>query len=216
MYRNAADSRTSQKAAGLRVRLALLRLRLAVKAGFRNDQPRDDHGRWSGGGGSGTVQITRIYRTGEPAIDRTTENLLDIAAESLEKIGTGSGRYYGTAVHTAFARTVRDLDLPGIGRNGVEQSFSLGDTARYGLNGSIRTDVVKREGRSPTAPIIAVWDLKTGDAELTSARIAEIREQLGIDESVPIIEIHATRGISVKSNDDRFLIEARLSRILLD
>lgn len=57
--------------------------------------------------------------------------LLDIAKDTISEMGPGSGNLYGFAVHFQFAKAVRELDLPGIGRNGIEESFSLGDTVRY-------------------------------------------------------------------------------------
>ena len=58
--------------------------------------------------------------------------------------------------------------------------------------------MVLRDGRGPLAPILAVWDIKTGNARLDAQRVAQLRENLGIGSDVPIIEIHIRRGISVK------------------
>jgi len=42
--------------------------------------------------------------------------------------------FYGICVHRDFANAVRAQDLPGIGRDGVEQSFNgLGEIVRYDL-----------------------------------------------------------------------------------
>jgi hypothetical protein len=95
---------------------------------------------------------------------------------------------------------MRELDLPGIGKHGVEQSFSAGDTVRYGLDGSVRTDIIYRDGRTSAAPIRAIWDLKTGRARLTSKRVGELRDAVGVDGSVPVIELHIDRGITVKNH----------------
>lgn len=131
----------------LRLQLALVKLqRLAAKANFRPDQPRDDRGRWTLVGGPGVV-VTRNDRTGNPKIDRTTDLFVDMLKDVVVARGEGSGPAYGLAVHTDFAAQVRDLDLPGIGRDGVEQTFSMGDLARYGISGSVRTDVVLRDGQ---------------------------------------------------------------------
>ena len=46
--------------------------------------------------------------------------------------------------------------------------------------------------------IKAVWDVKTGNAELTNARRQEIRDELGLSDDVPIIELHICRGVSCK------------------
>jgi len=104
-----------------------------------------------------------------------------------------SGSAYGTLVHLAFATDIRWQDIPGIGSDGVEQSFSLGDAARYGSNGSIRTDIVLRDDNDK---IIAVWDVKTGNAELTDARKQEVRDELKLSPNVPIMMLHISRGIA--------------------
>ena len=66
------------------------------------------------------------------------------------------GPVFGTAVHTAFATTLRLGGVPGVE---VEQSFYLSDVADYGVEGSIRTDAVLR---SEGGDIIAIYDVKTG------------------------------------------------------
>jgi len=71
----------------------------------------------------------------------------------------------------------------------------LGDIVRYGANGSIRTDVILRD---ENGEIIAVWDIKTGNGELTKARRQEIRDELDLSDDVPIIELHISRGITRK------------------
>ena len=144
------------------------------------------------------ANITRNDRTGNPKIDGTTDKLINTLDAVSEIVGPGSGSLYGVAVHTEFARSVRAQDLPGIGKDGVEQSFSLSDVARYGLDGTIRTDVVLRDPESNNDRPIAVWDVKTGGARLGGSRVREIREYLGVGSDVPIIELHVTRGISNK------------------
>jgi hypothetical protein len=76
---------------------------------------------------------------------------------------------------------------------------ALGDVARYGLDGSIRTDVVMRDPNSPSGRPIAVWDVKTGEARLSGPRVQEIRDQLRVGREVPVIELHVKRGISNKA-----------------
>ncbi len=49
------------------------------------------------------------------------------------------------------------MNIPGIGKDGIEQSFSLGDLVRYGLSDSIRTDALLRNDQ--TGEILAVWDI---------------------------------------------------------
>ena len=98
-----------------------------------------------------------------------------------------------------FAADVRWQDIPGIGQDGVEQSFLSADIVRYGTNGSVRTDVLLRDEDSN---IIAVWDLKTGNAELTDARRQEIRVELGLADNIPIFELHIGHGIKRKRRDN--------------
>jgi hypothetical protein len=184
--------------AWLRLSLAFVTLRLLqIKAGFRQDQPRDSDGRWSGGGGS--FVVTRKDKTGDSRIDTKTDEILDVLKEVVESTEPGEGFLYGIQIHAALAARLRALDLPGIGRHGVEQSFVAGDIVRHGLSGSIRTDVLLRDGRTSAAPIRAIWDIKTGEMGLSPRRIRALRAGAGVDDRVPVIEIHLLRGISVKS-----------------
>lgn len=198
MCRGLNDAELRYELASWRVRIALLNvLRYCVKGGFDRNQSRDERGRWDGNGSN--VVVTRKDRTGNPKIDAKTDLLVDLVSEIVTKVGPGSGPLYGMRIHNGSAELVRALDIPGIGRHGVEQSFSAGDLVRYGLDGSVRTDMVLRDGRGPLAPILAVWDIKTGNARLDARRVTDLRENLGIGPDVPIIEIHIRRGISVKS-----------------
>jgi hypothetical protein len=102
-----------------------------------------------------------------------------------------SPREYGTEVHYAFANAVRALNLPGVGRVGVEQSFDRDGEARYGQDGSIRTDIILRNEEQQ---IIAIYDLKTGNAIIRPPRASELRMMTGAGSDVPVIELHSTRG----------------------
>lgn len=128
-----------------------------------------------------------------PRIDRTTERLLSILTETVESLGAGSGPIFGIQAHLEFAKRVKALNIPGIREEGVEQSFSLGDAARYGAAGSIRTDIVLRD-RSGIP--IAVYDLKTGNAKLTPSRVREIRDGVGRP-NIPVIELRYVDGTAV-------------------
>ena len=72
---------------------------------------------------------------------------------------------------------------------------SAGDVVKYGFNESIRTDIVLRDNNDV---IVGVWDLKTGNAQLTDARRQEIRDELRISRDVPIMELHFSRGVVKK------------------
>lgn len=114
----------------------------------------------------------------------------------LAKVGPGNGALYGTLVHSSAASILRTMNIPGIGQQGIEQSFSFGDLVRYGLSDSVRTDVILRNDN--TGEILAVWDIKTSKERLEPKRVAEIRGNLNIGDNVPVIEIHVNLGISVK------------------
>jgi len=123
--------------------------------------------------------------TGNPRIDRTTERLLSVLADTIQSLGPGAGPIFGIRAHVEFGRRVKELNIPGIREEGVEHSFSLGEAARYGLAGSVRTDVVLRDREGIP---IAVYDLKTGNAKLTPSRVREIRDAVGWP-NIPVIEL---------------------------
>jgi hypothetical protein len=145
------------------------------------------------------VVVAQFDRTGNPKIDGSSEKLVAILMEVDAGIGPGAGPQYGSMVHFAFASAVRLQDLPGIGALGVEQSFDSQGVQDYGKDGTIRTDVVLRDGDGPRDPIIAVWDLKTGSATLRPQRVDQIRSTLGIGTDVPILELHIQRGVNSKA-----------------
>jgi hypothetical protein len=126
-------------------------------------------------------------------IKRTTDILyyvvLQVSAAILRRPGS-SPQTYGTDMHTVFARVVRGMNLPGIGEIGVEQSFDKDGLARYGADGSIRTDVVLRNEQGI---IIAIYDLKTGNAIIAPSRAKELRIMTGAGADVPVIELHSAR-----------------------
>jgi hypothetical protein len=167
------------------------------------DKPSDDS---SSSDQYAAITVERYDRTGDERIDRTSDILFqalvrdeDLVGRALVLLGKVGPALYGTLVHLAFAADVEWQDIPGIGSDGVEQSFSLGGIVRYGFDGSIRTDVVLRDD---DGTIIAVWDVKTGNAELTDARRQEIREALDLSDNVQIIELHICRGVRCKRRED--------------
>jgi hypothetical protein len=170
----------------------------------------------TGDGGNGrragdqyaALMVENYYRTNNPLIDRTSDILFQtllrdeaLVDRATVLLGELRPALYGTLVHVAFAADVRRQDIPGIGQDGVEQSFSLGRIVRYGLDDSIRTDVVLRD---ENGEIIAVWDVKTGNAALTDARRQEIREELDLFDDVPIMELHICRGVGCKTTEQRY------------
>ena len=63
----------------------------------------------------------------------------------------------------------------------TEQSYLNGEPLGYGTPGSIRIDVGEGTVESP----MAVFDLKTGSATLTPARILQVQSQLSGGNSAP-------------------------------
>jgi hypothetical protein len=205
MRNRAEEAFLDYSIAEVRLSLAFIDLSLAeIKAGFREDQPRGCDGRWCGG--SGSVTVTRKARTGDPRIDATTDQIVDIFKEIIEMTEPGDGFFYGIQIHAKLAARLRALDLPGIGPHGVEQSFVAGDVVRHGLAGSIRTDVILRNGRTRAAPIMAIWDIKTGEKGLSPSRVRALRAGAGVGNDVPVIEIHLFRGVSVKNMFGKILM----------
>jgi hypothetical protein len=109
--------------------------------------------------------------------------------------GTGFGALFGIRVHTDFANKVRALDLPGIGNDGVEQSFSMGSLVRYGAANIIRTDIFLRDRSGEP---LAIYDLKTGNASLTPARVRELLKRVGREGMpVPVIQLNFSAGTAI-------------------
>jgi hypothetical protein len=132
--------------------------------------------------------------TGISRIDKTTRALgmvLDRTMQTMNFIPTWTPQAYGTAVHVAFGTAVRFAGLEGIGPWDVEHSFRDGESADHGEPGSIRTDVVLR---NEAGAVIAIYDVKTGGAKLTPARVRELRMKTRAGPNVPIIELHVVRG----------------------
>jgi hypothetical protein len=132
--------------------------------------------------------------TGISRIDKTTRALgeiLDRTMQTMNFIPTWTPQAYGTAVHVAFGTAVRLAGLEGIGPRDVEHSFIDGESADHGQPGSIRTDVVLR---NEAGAVIAIYDVKTGGAKLTEARVRQLRRKTGAGPNVPIIEMHVSRG----------------------
>jgi hypothetical protein len=180
------------------------------KAGFNKDQPRwpqgtpgnpSPGGRWSGGAGAGGVTVTTSpgFLTGISTIDDTSDklsNTLVRVMETLNFIPESTPQAYGIAVHTAFAAAVRLQNLPGIGWKNVERTFSLEDSdPHYGLAGSIRTDIALQNDQGD---VIAIYDVKTGERELSVARANQLRKMTRAAPDTPVFELNIVRGVSRK------------------
>jgi hypothetical protein len=134
---------------------------------------------------------------GDPQIVSTTVRLNEILAHVMDVVEPGSDaltpQEYGRLVHERFVDTVRILGLPGIGYDDVETTFG---GAYYGAKDSVRTDVVLRD---EAGKVIAIYDVKTGMAEMRPARAAELRVKVGVDNSVPIYQLHILHGVLRKA-----------------
>jgi RHS repeat-associated protein len=130
--------------------------------------------------GANTVEGSRNFA----AAESTTEDLMGAAARAIKAVEPGPQPVYGTKVHTEFEQQViaarPDLE------DHTEISYYKGMVVYRGYPGSVRLDVVEGDLKNPTA----IYDLKTGGAKLTAARIAKIRSHLpNKGEGVPIVMI---------------------------
>ena len=110
------------------------------------------------------------------------DDLAAAATRAAQNVGPGSGPVYGTQVHTAFEVEARALGNPDLL---TEQSYLNGVPVPRGMSGSVRLDVVNGPVNAPTS----VFDLKTGSAILTPARIQQIQLHIPGGASVPVFEV---------------------------
>ncbi|WP_147292604.1 hypothetical protein [Undibacter mobilis] len=145
---------------------------------------------------AGQVTIVNNAQTGLSTVDETTEKLKTVLEKVVNARPEGFGREYGKAIHYAFGDAVKAENLRGIGRKGVEHTFPEEDT-RYGSKGTVRTDVVLK---NDAGDVIAIYDVKTGNAYLDAPRVRELRAKTGVTLSIPVIEMHIRRGLSLKAS----------------
>jgi hypothetical protein len=133
--------------------------------------------------------------TGDDRIDSLTEklsNTLTNVMNVFDFIPYDTPRAYGTAVHSAFGASVLAQGLEGVE---VEFSYKNNSEATYGEEGSVRADVALR---SVAGEVIAIYDLKTGGAVVSSSRAEELRSHFSASRYVPVIELHILRGSRIK------------------
>jgi len=119
---------------------------------------------------------------GSAAEGGTTLDQLSAAANrAAQSVGSGSGPVYGTQVHTAFQAEVEALGQSGLR---TEVSYLNGAEVPYGTAGSVRIDVGQY---GANGQIQSVFDLKTGSATLTPARIQQIQQAVGSPVPVTIV-----------------------------
>ncbi|MGH7784350.1 MAG: hypothetical protein ACREO5_10985, partial [Candidatus Binatia bacterium] len=129
-------------------------------------------------------------QTGISTIDNKTDDLLETLKNVIDFLPDGP--LYGIAVHTIFGGIVRFGNFPGIGIGDVETTF--GGDGTYGSADSIRTDVILR---NDIGDPIAIYDVKTGGAKLDLGRVQQLRDSVGAG-NIPVIELHVSRGVTVK------------------
>jgi RHS repeat-associated protein len=117
--------------------------------------------------GLSSTAATWLFTSRSP-IEEIRQILSQTANQARVNIGDGSGALYGTKLHTEFRKQVNalgNIDLH------TEVSYANGRVVRYGTPGSVRVDVVYGGLTDP----LAIFDLKTGMATLSSARIIQLR-----------------------------------------
>jgi RHS repeat-associated protein len=127
------------------------------------------------------VLLAGLEGGGAIAAERLALNKLvaGLATRSASTIGPGAGHVYGTRVHTEFAAEIRSLRNANLS---AEVSYLNGDVVPYGTPGSVRVDAVAGPLNAPHA----VYDLKTGSAQLGPARIQQIQSHLPGGSGVPV------------------------------
>jgi hypothetical protein len=106
----------------------------------------------------------------------------------------GQPQKYGIIVHKAFALAVIAARIPGISVLDVEQTFRL-PTGYSATKNSIKPDVVLRDD---IGDIVAIYDVKTGNASVDPWRARELRAGTGAGPDVYVIELQVTYGPALK------------------
>lgn len=172
---------------------------------YREDQLRDERSRFASEGGddgpdtTGSLVPTYVERTGDPLIDDITTRLFGVVSDVHDLLGDGGGAANGRAFHDEFAARVRELGIPDLS---AEVTYDQGVERPYASPNAIRTDVILRNYKDGTASVTAIWDLKTGNAEISPAWAQQIREKVGVGVGTPLIEIQTRTGIRTKEMSD--------------
>jgi hypothetical protein len=126
---------------------------------------------------------TRFKSSLGQVADRFQFTILTVVATSVLPNQVHPHANNGTNVHTAFRATVDSFGNPNLS---TEISYlNLQADVLWGTPGSVRLDVVEGPLTQPTA----VYDLKTGSAQLTAARIQQIQSHIPGGASVPVIMV---------------------------
>jgi len=110
------------------------------------------------------------------------DDLAAAAARARNTVGEGSGAAYGTRVHSAFEAEVNALGNEALS---TEVSYLNGKVVPRGTPGSVRVDVVN----GPVDAPISIYDLKTGSAKLTPARVQSIQSHVPGGANVPVSQV---------------------------
>ena len=111
----------------------------------------------------------RLAMVGVRSAAELDEEAAQAVARALAQTGEGRGPAYGSRLHAALNRQVEaSPNLRG------EVSFRNGREVDFGTKGSVRLDIIGYKDGKPAV----IYDLKSGSARLTPARIARIRSQL--------------------------------------
>jgi hypothetical protein len=121
--------------------------------------------------------IQQLARSGP-----STTQVLQRLANQADAAVPGRGAVAGTQKHTAFRDLVRGLNRADL--HAEQTILPGGQRAPYGTRGAIRLDVVEGPLQNP----IAVYDLKTGSAQLSPGRIQQIRNYYQ-NPNLPVIQI---------------------------
>jgi len=148
------------------------------------DGSGDESGQAAGSGG--LEALTELLSALNGDASAAQDLLSRLASDAADEVGPGRGAVYGTRVHTAFAQLIREM-LPSDEFSSEVSYVKDRGVVAYGTPGSVRLDVVLGNPEEPTA----VFDLKTGSATLTQARIAQILSQLPEGfQDIPVLEIN--------------------------
>lgn len=152
-------------------------------------------GEGTGGVGNGNALALLLFlgSRGESALLRAeamaaktgatlADDLAAAASRAGNTVGPGSGGAYGTRVHSAFAREVNAF---GNANLSTEISYLNGVRVNYGTPGSVRLDVLNGPFNAP----VSIFDLKTGSATLTPARIQQIQSHIPGGANVPVFQV---------------------------
>jgi hypothetical protein len=132
--------------------------------------------------GFGATMAAAKSTDGAGAAIPLEDDLAAAAQRAAQTVGPGSGSVYGTKVHSAFENEVNALGKENVH---TEVSYLNGQVVPYGTKGSVRLDVVNGPVNAP----VSVFDLKTGSASLTPARIQQIQSNIPGGSSVPVSEV---------------------------